>query len=255
MKTTPSTLAKLNPLNKMPTLSQERAASQKTILSTDRTTSTIPRSRDSAAPGASPYDKPSACPVPHEQRATMADGNTKTSQTSKDADGANWEYPSPQQFYNALVRKGWETPEEHVEMMVLVHNFLNERAWREVVEWERDMGADVDKLALARFQGRPGTLSPKARLFSWAAMLAPSKFSSEPPFDRHDWVVRRADKKETRYVIDYYSEPDDPKTDEPVFFLDVRPALDSVDAVQARLRRTWREWREGHEGASEAQSS
>lgn len=47
-----------------------------------------------------------------------------------------WEYPSPQQFYNALVRKGWETPVEHVETMVEIHNFLNERAWGEVLKWE-----------------------------------------------------------------------------------------------------------------------
>jgi cytochrome c heme-lyase len=52
-------------------------------------------------------------------------------------DGAgNWEYPSPQQFHNALARKGWETPEEHVEMMVEIHNFLNEQAWNEVLKWE-----------------------------------------------------------------------------------------------------------------------
>jgi Cytochrome c/c1 heme lyase len=50
---------------------------------------------------------------------------------------AKWEYPSPQQFYNALVRKGWETPEEHVETMVDIHNFLNERAWQEVLKWEK----------------------------------------------------------------------------------------------------------------------
>jgi hypothetical protein len=48
-----------------------------------------------------------------------------------------WEYPSPQQFYNALVRKGWETPEEHVEVMVDIHNFLNEQAWQEVLKWEK----------------------------------------------------------------------------------------------------------------------
>jgi hypothetical protein len=48
-----------------------------------------------------------------------------------------WEYPSPQQFYNALVRKGWETPEEHVETMVDIHNFLNEQAWMEVLKWEK----------------------------------------------------------------------------------------------------------------------
>lgn len=50
---------------------------------------------------------------------------------------AKWEYPSPQQFYNALVRKGWETPEEHVETMVEIHNFLNEEAWNEVLKWEK----------------------------------------------------------------------------------------------------------------------
>jgi len=49
----------------------------------------------------------------------------------------NWEYPSPQQFHNALVRKGWETPEEHVETMVEIHNFLNEEAWKEVLKWEK----------------------------------------------------------------------------------------------------------------------
>lgn len=50
---------------------------------------------------------------------------------------AKWEYPSPQQFYNALVRKGWETPEEHVVTMVEIHNFLNEEAWEEVKKWEK----------------------------------------------------------------------------------------------------------------------
>ncbi len=48
-----------------------------------------------------------------------------------------WDYPSPQQFYNALVRKGWETPEEHVEVMVEIHTFLNEQAWNEVLKWEQ----------------------------------------------------------------------------------------------------------------------
>jgi Cytochrome c/c1 heme lyase len=50
---------------------------------------------------------------------------------------AKREYPSPQQFYNAFVRKGWETPEEHVETMVEIHNFLNEEAWQEVLKLEK----------------------------------------------------------------------------------------------------------------------
>jgi len=60
----------------------------------------------------------------------------------RDAAGTKWEYPSPQQFYNALVRKGWETPEEHIETMVDIHNFLNERAWNEVVKWEERTQAE-----------------------------------------------------------------------------------------------------------------
>src|SRR5882762_3919244 len=62
---------------------------------------------------------------------------TRTESTIPRDPSAKWEYPSPQQFYNALVRKGWETPEEHVETMVEIHNFLNEEAWQEVLKWER----------------------------------------------------------------------------------------------------------------------
>lgn len=54
-------------------------------------------------------------------------------------DGTNtkWEYPSPQQMYNAMLRKGYtDTPADAVESMVAVHNFLNEGAWEEIVEWE-----------------------------------------------------------------------------------------------------------------------
>lgn len=51
-----------------------------------------------------------------------------------------WEYPSPQQFYNALMRKGWNTPEEHAEAMVLLHNRLNEDAWAEILRWETRFG-------------------------------------------------------------------------------------------------------------------
>ncbi len=250
----------LNPLNNMPFLSQKAlSAAQQSTLSTERVVSSIPRSAVSAAPGASPYDAPAApgsCPVAH-------DGKGKGKEA--EAQESNWEYPSPQQFYNALVRKGWETPEESVEMMVLIHNFLNERAWQEVIEWEKLAGTDVSRLQLARFQGRPGTLSPKARLQGILARIMPNSYSSEPPFDRHDWIVQRpvtaagaaatgADGKaqppteeqlkqgQVRYVIDYYEAPSDPDVDEAVFNLDVRPALDSLEAVRLRARKTFQEW-------------
>ena len=62
--------------------------------------------------------------------------------------------------------------------------------------------------------------------------------STEPPFDRHDWYVSRdvdGEKKEVRYIIDYYSGPPEP-TGEPVFYLDVRPAFTPTGAAERALR-------------------
>lgn len=187
----------------------------------------------------------------------------------------NWEYPSPQQMYNAMLRKGYtDTPAEHVESMVAVHNFLNEGAWAEIVDWERrfsaglkrgwdtssrgeelgsvyaEMLARKDALStsdqqtkdpsLVRFMGRPSELTPKARMLQVLGWLYPSKYESEPPFDRHDWFIRRVapdgTESEKRYVIDYYSGPPEP-TGEPVFFLDVRPAVDGPRDAAERLLR------------------
>jgi hypothetical protein len=72
--------------------------------------------------------------------------------------------------------------------------------------------------------------------------------SSEPPFDRHDWIVHRPKTKEDiRYVIDYYSAPPEPDGS-PVFSLDVRPALDNWWSVKERIRaasedlaKSWKE--------------
>lgn len=144
-------------------------------------------------------------------------------------------YPSPQQFYNALVRKGWETPEESIPTMVAIHNWMNEAAWSEVVRWEsRYFGPpsvgptasadEVPDLSLTRFTGRPKELSPKARFHGLLAKLFPATYSAEPPFDRHDWMIRRdgwgeSERDKThRYVIDYYSAPDD-ENGNPVFHL------------------------------------
>ncbi|KAG8760158.1 holocytochrome c synthase [Serendipita sp. 396] len=195
-------------------------------------------------------DTPAKCPVQHDvdprnqmptlqqhpismnQAASLS--TERVSSTIPRDDSSTWDYPSPQQFYNALVRKGWETPEEHIESMVDIHNFLNEKAWEEVVKWERRVDGATG-LQLSRFKGRPGDISPKARMFMFAGRLFPSRFSSEPPFDRHDWIVKRAKTgEEVRYVIDYYSLPDEPNGT-PVFSLDVRPALDSFSSIKERI--------------------
>lgn len=82
----------------MPNLSNAPAPDQASILPTERTSSNIPRGG---------------------------------------AQGGVWEYPSPQQFHHALLRKGKGAPEENVEMMVQIHNWLNEAAWDEVAKWEK----------------------------------------------------------------------------------------------------------------------
>ena len=107
---------------------------------------------------------PAQCPIghegaevnPHNQMPTLSQApaqnqsihlpTERTESTIPRDENARWEYPSPQQFYNALVRKGWETPEEHVETMVQIHNFLNERAWDEVVKWEKRVDSYVIRL-------------------------------------------------------------------------------------------------------------
>ena len=80
----------LNPLNNIPKeLSALKQPGQILDLPTERTASTIPRPK-----GAQGQDE-----------------------------GDVWDYPSPQQFYNALVRKGWETPEDSIETVVAIHNW------------------------------------------------------------------------------------------------------------------------------------
>lgn len=111
-----------NPLNRMPTIAQQtRALGQKTVLPLERTISTIPRAVTSGT-------SPSACPV--------ASSSTDSAKPLPKDKADQWEYPSPQQFYNALVRKGWETPEESIVMMVNIHNWMNEAAWQQVRTWE-----------------------------------------------------------------------------------------------------------------------
>lgn len=190
----------LNPLNNMPmAISSERAPGQKVVLSTERTISSIPRGESD--------------------------------------DQGLWEYPSPQQMLNAMLRKGKGDgiPEDAVESMVEVHNFLNEGAWQQILEWE-DKHSQSTRVEprLLQFTGKPHELSPRARMYLWLGKYFPETFNTQPPFDRHDWTVLRSlgknkGWKQVRYIIDYYGAPDDEETGMPSFMLDTRPALDNFD--------------------------
>ena len=210
----------LNPLNNMPNfIPATKQAGQKLDLPAERSISTIPK------------------------------GSTDETGTQE-----FWEYPSPQQMYNAMVRKGKidpntgeEIPEDAVESMVFVHNFLNEGCWEEILDWEKKY-TEENKLypKLMKFMGKPSQLTPRARWYHFLGTVFPSKFSGELPFDRHDWIVLRPDPtsadpenpgyRKIRYVIDFYGGPDD-KDGLPTFNLDVRPGLDNLTNAKDRFTR------------------
>ncbi|KAF7351586.1 Cytochrome c heme lyase [Mycena sanguinolenta] len=96
----------VNPVNNVPfNLSQSPAPNQSISLSTKRQRSSIPCATSS--------------------EPDLVDSSSST-----------WMYPSPQQFYNALTRKGYDMPQDQMETMVQIHNFLNEEAWADVLRWE-----------------------------------------------------------------------------------------------------------------------
>lgn len=146
--------------------------------------------------------------------------------------GPTWIYPSEQMFYNAMRRKGWSPTEDDMTTVVSIHNAVNERAWREVAQWEAAAGgaAACGGPRLLKFRGRPQDFSPKARLLNLLGYKL--------PFDRHDWIVDRCG-QEVRYVIDFYNAAPMPSMPA-ALHLDVRPALDSPAALWARLRMQWR---------------
>lgn len=172
----------------------------------------------------------------------------------KGNEDAKWEYPSAQQMYNAMVRKGKIDSSEvgpeavdaaAVESMVEVHNFLNESCWYEVLDWEKPFTAETHvEPKLLRFMGKPGVLSPRARMQYYLSYILPGHFQRELPFDRHDWVILRGDPSSTdkeypgyrrvRYVLDFYGGPDDERG-YPTFSVDVRPALDNVGNARDRF--------------------
>lgn len=179
-----------------------------------------------------------------------------------------WIYPSEAQFYAALARKHQASspsspsitapaPASHGEgdvevdssgkavtnnhdvplpqkrdmnVVVPIHNAVNERTWAKILEWESGRGGDIcGGIRLLSFRGDSRKLSPRAR---WNILLGYQR-----PFDRHDWVVDRCGTK-VRYVIDYYTGRVD-KGNPFSFYIDARPALDSWEGVKMRMVSLW----------------
>lgn len=148
-----------------------------------------------------------------------------------------WQYPSEQMFFNAMLRKGWHWTEDNLQSgdmkhIVNIHNRNNENVWKEILKWESLHFSKCCNPKLVSFHGCANNYSPRARFRSWLGY--------ELPFDRHDWIISRKDKR-IRYIIDYYGCESIENQELPLIFVDVRPALDSIGAIWDRARvAAWR---------------
>jgi cytochrome c heme-lyase len=216
-------------------------AGQRLPLSTHRLESTIPRSSTQGS-----------TPPAHQINMNMNMNTNTTNPKSNPKSNTNpnpkhimtadtWVYPSEQQVFNAMKRKGWEgIEEESIPSFLQIHNSVNERSWREVQQWEGTFGDDTTgTVELSRFEGRPKDLTPKAWFLSTLGIR-------DKPFDRHDWYVVHTNNnknnndnntettEEKRYVLDFYMTEDHAATGVPKVEIDVRPALDSPGAFLQR---------------------
>eukprot|EP01132_Coremiostelium_polycephalum_P004512 gene4512-5626_t len=178
----------INPTNQMYKPNQKPHPDQTKPLSTDRLTSSIPRT-----------------------------------------DQDKWEYPSPQMFYNAMKRKNYEPKEDDMNVVISIHNTVNERCWQHVLEWEKEHSQECSNPKLIKFKGRAKDFSPKARFLNLIGY--------QLPFDRHDWIVDRCG-KQVRYVIDFYEGKLDKDSNKSIgIYLDVRPAVDDFSSLMDRVKK------------------
>jgi cytochrome c heme-lyase len=137
-------------------------------LSNQREVSSIPRYESTKTPEFSPNGEQT---VSSTARDTSTDGHTSA---SADGDETHWVYPSEQQFFLAMMRKhaakvyrdDMPPPKpEDMRTIVPIHNAVNERAWHELMGWERGQGGEkCGGVRLVSFKGRPKDRTPKAWL-------------------------------------------------------------------------------------------
>ncbi|KZF25748.1 cytochrome c and c1 heme-lyase [Xylona heveae TC161] len=189
------------------------------LLATGREVSTIPRAIPSEDAEGSAYDSGSHSPMANNEQ-----------ETGSDKSSGNWIYPSEQMFFNAMRRKNFDPHAEDMRAIVPIHNAVNERAWKEIKDWEKGQGSDkCGGPRLLSFSGMATQMTPRARLNTLMGYQA--------PFDRHDWIVDRCGTR-VEYVIDFYSGRDEGKAGKSLnFYLDVRPKLNTWEGWRMRMSK------------------
>ncbi|PHJ16041.1 cytochrome c-type heme lyase [Cystoisospora suis] len=170
--------------------------------------------------------------------SSLSTKRRKSSIPKTGEEGTTWIYPSPLQFHRAMRRKNKEPPPaDAMESTVYVHDIVNERTWKQILDWEhfhsqlqKDKGKVCKDASLRRFVGRSDDFTPTAR---WNQYFT----SRGLPFDRHDWYIDRCGET-VRYVVDYYDDPT--ASDDIQVYIHSRPAwFDSWDNFYDNLRHVF----------------
>lgn len=86
--------------------------------------------------------------------------------SSSSSFSSNWVYPSPSQFFSAMSRKNHNPRADDMNVVVPIHNAVNERAWNSILEWEKIADEESWKSCggpkLVSFKGKPKDVTWKA---------------------------------------------------------------------------------------------
>ena len=69
-------------------------------------------------------------------------GSSSNNNNDTNTTAGNWIYPSERMFFDAMRRKSYDPKAEDMRAIVPIHNAVNERAWKEIREWESGKGAE-----------------------------------------------------------------------------------------------------------------
>ena len=185
-------------------------------------------------------------------------------------DGQEWLNPSANQLYRSLKRKNKPIEHEDSLSVAAIHAIVTQQTWDNIMKYEDLHKTQCPSPKLARFEGRDGFYSPKAKFFHYVMGLP-------WPYDRHDWTVDRCG-KEVEYVIDYYAIPvvnehnqkiaNKPDTEEEkkevassdryapfiqdesiefMYSIDARPKMNSFGNLVDRVKLAYRAWKNGEQ--------
>jgi len=186
--------------------------------------STLPESRQISSIPRSPSQSAHSLPQSPSSHLPNSEQQSGTSSSG------HWIYPSERQFFDALLRKNLSAHPEDMRTIVPIHNAVNEKAWQEILAWERGRGGDkCGGPRLQTFSGTASRLTPRA----W---LNTTLWGYAAPFDRHDWVVDRCGTR-IEYVIDFYAGKREEEGKPLNFYLDVRPKLNTLEGCKMRFGR------------------